>query len=306
MNLTIHSILAFVLAGAIIISCDKELSSINNDDLSSNTSENLSLDTAESSSSEAIQSSNNTESSTNPSNASSSSSSNVPVSSSDDSSSEENLSNNDSSSDLDSSNNEAISSSSDALEQSSNSSQGETTCSEYEQVTCLQEIKPDYNKNEILTNYSGEFNFFEVGFDDIKKYNCQICNDTIKHSKVSITFVNDCEYGNTWCFENRGTTINKSLDAVREDIEVPEGFHPQFYMNFDIWSSYSDPEFTYAKESARINAGTKPRVLFYSITFTDETGQYQQGFTIDKDGMVDGHLWWKETKSSCTLDACYN
>ncbi|MGL1934607.1 MAG: hypothetical protein OCD01_06285 [Fibrobacterales bacterium] len=302
MNYTVHTLIGIFCIGTLFIACDKELSPLPVENNNSTTSEN---------SSESEQSQPNGNSSIEEgvssiiSSSSSVSSPNYPSSSS-------KLTDQNSSSSMTSSDDESSStneSSSEATPPSSSSSEKpeETKCTEYEEITCLQELRPYYDKNTVQTNYEdGEFYFFEVGFDTIKKYNCQICSDTITHSKVEIKFIEDCDLDNQWCIDTRSKTINKNLDEISTSMEVPEGFDPQFYLTFNYLSKVSKSDYSFEADLANITRGTRPFVQFYSITFTDETGGYIQRFSIEDEGIVDSHHYWKEKGSTCDIDECFN
>ncbi len=178
-------------------------------------------------------------------------------------------------------------------------------CVEYEEIVCLQEIKGYLNRNDIEENYSGNFHFFQTSnLDTIKKYNCQICSDTIKHTKAKFAFKQDCG-GGDWCYD-QATVIEKNIaDIVTFDETVPEGKPPVFSLNFDIWSNFSDNQLTFEKSIEQINAGQAPRVRLLEITLSNDTEEYVQKFRVYSD-TTDGLLDWYPHSKMCIMDECFN
>ncbi len=179
-------------------------------------------------------------------------------------------------------------------------------CVEYEEIVCLQEIKSYLNRNEIEENYSGNIHFFQTtNLDTIKKYNCQICSDTIKHTKATISFKQDCPNRDEWCYDQATVIETDIADIVTFDETVPEGKPPVFYLTFDFWSKFSDNQLTFEKEMERINGGQNGRLSLLEITLSNDTEEYVQKFRIHADS-PDGTYDWYPHSKMCIMDECFN
>ncbi|MGL1934606.1 MAG: hypothetical protein OCD01_06280 [Fibrobacterales bacterium] len=298
----------------LIIGCDKALTPIDEtspatNDISSST--NNSSSSIRSNSSTDIQSSvtstdDQSSSTPPPSNSSGGQSSSDTQSFNDSNSSNDSQSVDDTQSNADNASSATPASSSSATSDDSSNSVVYKDCDTYTERICLQELKPYYDKNEILENYNGTFHYYEPNFD-YYKHNCQVCGDTVRFSKAILKYAID-----------NGNNDDKSLYSIEaSDVtdelpltQIMEGVDRIGQISFDFWNdapAKSKNLDSIQKSQILKNAteGENPRLRLVNIIFTNDDDSYTMSYTTLNTDTLEGKLHWKFLSSSCDLDECF-
>ncbi|MGL1900823.1 MAG: hypothetical protein OCC49_01715 [Fibrobacterales bacterium] len=176
-------------------------------------------------------------------------------------------------------------------------------CIQYTEKTCFQYILGNYNQNSMEENYTGEIHFFEDSFTSFETIKCQLCSDTVRHTKAVLTYVRDCH--GEYC-DNNARDIEANIEDIVSFVDVPtENAAPVFSLTFDLWGEFSDNQLTYEKTMEFINAGTVPRIDLRSVTFSTDDDEYIQVISILPD-TTDGLFYWAETAVTCLMPECFD